>query len=362
MNANPIQAVHQMVGNAGPGNSISNGARLLRRSLRAWGYRADIYAETVAPATSWGDVRPFRRYRPAPGDLLVVHYSQASALIEYVRTLDVPVLLVYHNITPPRFFVGVNPALVQATAQGRAQLPRLRDQTILALADSDFNRRDLEAAGYKHSQVLPVLIPETLSQTPPDPQVAAHLNSGGGVNLLCVGRVAPNKRFEDVIKVLFYYRQIEPRARLFLVGNTANTQPYVAWLRDFVAWLGLDEAVTFTDHVSDAALAAYYRGADAFIYMSEHEGFGIPLVESMRFGAPVIAYAAAATPETLGGAGVLVTEKRFPVIAELVHLIQTDAQMRARLIARQHERARDFAPEQVLCRFRALLEEIAPQV
>ena len=360
MHASPIQAVHQMVGNAGPGNSISNGARLLRAALREWGYHAEIYAETVAPAASWGDVHPFRRYRPAPGDLLVVHYSQASALIEYVRTLDVPVLLVYHNITPPRFFVGVNPALVQATAQGRAQLPRLRDQTILALADSAFNRRDLETAGYKHSQVLPVLIPETLSQATPDPQVAAHLQSG--VNLLCVGRVAPNKRFEDVIKVLFYYRQIEPRARLFLVGSTTNTRPYVAWLRDFVAWLGLEEAVTFTDHVPDAALAAYYRGADAFIYMSEHEGFGIPLVESMRFGAPVIAYAAAATPETLGGAGVLVTEKRFPVIAELVHLIQTDAQVRARLIARQHERARDFAPERVLRRFRALLDEIAHQL
>jgi glycosyltransferase involved in cell wall biosynthesis len=360
MNVSSIQAVHQMVGNAGPGNSISNGARLLRDALRDWGYRADIYAETVAPATSWGDVRPFRRYRPAPSDLLVVHYSQASALIEYVRTLEVPVLLVYHNITPPRFFVGVNPALEQATAQGRTQLPRLRDQSVAAIAVSDFNRRDLEKVGYAQIHKIPVIVPETLSQVTPDPQLLASLENG--VNLLCVGRVAPNKRFEDVIKTLFYYRQIEPCARLFLVGSTANTRPYAAWLRDFVAWLGLEEAVTFTGHVSDAALAAYYRGADAFVYMSEHEGFGIPLVESMRFGVPVIAYAAAAVPETLGGAGVLVTEKRFPVIAELLHVIQSDAQVRGRLIARQHARARDFAPEQVLHQFRALLDEIAPQL
>ena len=350
-----IRAVHQMLVNAGPGNSISQGARLLRSALREWGYAADLYAETVSPAIVWEDVRAFRRYRPAAGDLLIVHYTQASPLIDYVTTLDVPVMLVYHNITPAHYFAGVNPRLVQATARGYAQLPALRRQTVCAIADSEFNCRDLKAVGYDSPRVLPVIVPETLSQLPPDPQVLQQLATG--VNLLCVGRIAPNKRFEDVIKVLFYYRQIEPQARLTLVGSGRNTVPYLAWLKDFVTYLGLDDAVTFTGYIPDAAVTAYYQGADAFVYMSEHEGFGIPLVESMRFGLPILAYAAAAVPETLGDAGIIVTEKKYPVIAELLHLLHTDADLRRRLIAQQHARVRAFAPERILARFRHVLSD-----
>lgn len=349
-----IQNVHQMVGNAGPGNSVSAGALVLRSKLHAWGYDSAIYAETVAPTSTWGDILPFERYKPTNADLLIFHYTDASPLSDYVKTLDVPLILVYHNVTPPEFFVGANAKVVQYTQRGRAELIAFREQTLLALADSEFNQRDLIEAGYTHTDVIPVIIPNTLQQVTPDANILAQLKDG--VNLLCVGRVVPNKRFEDVIKTLFYYRQIEPQAHLFLVGHT-HTRPYVQWLHSLVAWLGLDKAVTFTGQVSDAALAAYYRRSDVFVYMSEHEGFGIPLVEAMRFGVPVIAYASTAVPETLGGAGILVTQKRFAVVAELIHLLQTDAELRQRIVARQLERARAFEPDVALAGFRELLEQ-----
>jgi glycosyltransferase involved in cell wall biosynthesis len=265
-------------------------------------------------------------------------------------------VLVYHNVTPPRYFSGVNPAVALRTQDGQAELSRFRERTVLALGDSEFNRHDLINAGYTCTAVLPVIVPENLQRVTPDGVVLDQLK--GGVNLLCVGRVVPNKRHEDVIKVLFYYRHIEPKARLFLVGHTRYYQPYVYWLRGLVTWLGLAEAVTFTGHVSDAALAAYYRGSDVFVYMSEHEGFGVPLVECMRFDVPIIAYDSTAVPETLGGAGVLVRSKRFPVVAELVHLLQTDTALRAQVTARQRERARDFAPDLVVEQFRGHLDAV----
>jgi glycosyltransferase involved in cell wall biosynthesis len=346
--------IHQFLGNAGPGNSISAGAQLLCDALREWGYTSELYAETVAPASAWGDVRHFRRYHPHPADVLILHYTQASALADYVRTLACPLILIYHNVTPARFFVGANPDVVATTQRGLAELATFRAQTVLALAVSAFNRSDLIAAGYTRTAVVPLIIPETLRHTAPD---AAVLNTlADGVNLLCVGRIAPNKRYEDVIKVLYYYRQIEPAARLFLVGHTEYTGPYVAWLRQLIAWLGLEDAVTFTGHISDAALAAYYRRAAAFLYMSEHEGFGMPLIESMRFDVPVVAYAGAAIPETLGGAGLLVREKHFPVVAEALHLLQTDAALRAQILARQRARAQDFAPATILAQLRAQIE------
>jgi len=351
-----MRNVHQMVGNAGPGNSISAGALVLRSRLRAWGYNSDIYAESVAPASAWGDILPFTRYKPGAADLLIFHYFQVSPLLDFVKAQRVPLLLVYHNVTPSRFFVGASLETVLRTRRGQAELPAFREQTLVALADSEFNRRDLIEAGYTRTGIVPVIIPDTLRQVSPDADVLAQLQDS--VNLLCVGRVAPNKRPEDVIKAFFYYRQIEARARLFFVGHTTYTRPYVHWLRGLVAWLGLEGVVTFTGHVSDAALAAYYRRADVYVYMSEHEGFGIPLVESMRFGVPIIAYASSAVPETLGGAGILMRKKQFPVVAELIHLLQTDPALRAQVLARQQERARDFAPDVVLERFRGYLDAV----
>jgi len=354
-----IRNVHQMVGNAGPGNSVSAGAFVLRSGLRAWGYDSEIYAETVAPASSWGDISPFARYRPGDSDLLILHYTHASPLSDYVKQLDVPLILVYHNVTPPRFFVGANTQVALRARRGRAELPAFRERALLTLADSEFNRRDLIAAGYTQTHVLPIIIPNTLQQITPDANILTQLKDS--VNLLCVGRMVPNKRFEDVIKTLYYYRQIEPQAHLFLAGHT-RTRPYVQWMHSLVAWLGLDKAVTFTGQVSDAALAAYYRRSDVFVYMSEHEGFGIPLVESMRFDVPIVAYASTAIPETLGDAGILVTQKRFPVVAELIHLLQTDADLRKHIIARQRERARTFEPDVVLASFRELLEQTIGQI
>jgi glycosyltransferase involved in cell wall biosynthesis len=349
-----------MVGNAGPGNSISAGARVLRSALREWGYGSQIYAETVAPASTWGDILAYRRYTPKPSDLLILHYTLASPQTEFIKSLDVPLVLIYHNVTPPHFLVGANQQVASRAATGRNQLPSLRKQTILALGVSEFNRRDLVAAGYTRTGVVPVLIPEDLLRTPADPEVMERLKDS--VNLLCVGRVAPNKRLEDVIKVLYYYRQIEPSARLFLAGHTEYYAPYVRWLRGLVSWLDLENAVTFTGHVSDAALAAYYRRTDVFVYMSEHEGFGIPLVESMRFGVPVIAFASTAVPETLGGAGILVTRKHFPVVAEIIHLLQSDADLREKVIARQTIRAQELAPDRTLEQIRSHLDVVIDEL
>lgn len=355
-----VRNVHQMVGNAGPGNSISAGSRALRSALREWGYNSQIYAETVAPASSWGDILPFGRYKPGDSDLLILHYTQVSPMTDYVRALTVPVMLVYHNVTPSRFFVGANASVALRAQSARTELPVFRDQTLLALGDSKFNQRDLVEAGYTRTAVVPVIMPEDLLRISPDADILHQL--ADGVNLLCVGRVAPNKRAEDLIKTLYYYRQIEPGARLFLVGHTAYYGPYVQWLRGLVTWLGLEGAVVFTGHVSDAALAAYYRKADVFVYMSEHEGFGIPLVESMRFGVPIIAYASTAIPETLGGAGIVVRRKHFPIVAELIHLLQTDSAIRAQVIARQRERAKDFAPDAVLEQFRGHLDAVIDEL
>ncbi len=101
--------------------------------------------------------------------------------------------------------------------------------------------------------------------------------------------------------------------------------------------LGIDNVV-FTGPVTQTVLNALYERADIFLCMSEHEGFCIPLLESMVHSVPVLAYSAGAVPETLDGAGILFAEKNFEMIAEMLGRVVKDGPLRFGVIARQIDR------------------------
>ncbi len=351
-----IHAIHQLLGKSTPGYSVSNYALALQEAFQQWGFHSIIYANEVAPKQG-RRVQPLRKFRPRPNDLLILHYVMANEVTAWLKQYpQQPLILSYHNVTPSHFFTGVGGQYAQGTAQSQSELKQFQAQTKLAFTFSHFNRQDLEIAGYTNIKTIPLLMPTMLQELPPDPDVmsAAHTHP----NLLFVGRIAPNKRCEDVIKILHQYRQIDPAAHLYLVGPTHHMQPYSDWLYDFVRQYHLEDAVTFTGYVSDEELAAYYRQADIFIMMSEHEGFGIPLIEAMRFDLPVIAYNGSAVSETMGGAGILIQQKQYDVIATLIQIIYSDSDLRQKIIHAQRERIQAFAPEQVLSQLQAILEEL----
>ena len=350
-----FRTVHQIVGLCSRGNAVADHALALQDALRDWGYDSWIYASDIAP-TLQTRARPLHQYRPQPDkkEMLILHYASANEGTNLVKQVEVPLILNYHNVTPPEFLTGVGGTITQSVRRGREELASFADRTRLALAVSAYNQQDLVAAGFEKTAVLPILMPLTLQQQQPDPSIKPQHKT----NFLFVGRLMPNKRCEDVIKLLYCYRQISSDVHLHLVGADHLAPRYVKWLRQFIDQLNLANEVTLTGHVSNAALAAYYRISDMFITMSEHEGFCIPLIESMRFDLPVVAYASSAIPETLGGAGVLLHKKAYPIAAELVHKILTDAQLRQKIIAQQQQRVKCFAPEIVLGQFHQLLQEI----
>ncbi|MBK8905045.1 MAG: glycosyltransferase [Anaerolineaceae bacterium] len=345
------QAIHQVIGKSSPGYSVSDYALALQDALQSWGYASTIFASEVDP-TLGSRVRPLRSYKSQANDLLILHYALANEVTDWVKTFDVPLIFCYHNVTPPHFFTGVGGTLQQASQRGEAELKQFATRARLTLTYSQFSAQALEAAGFHNIHVLPLIMPTTLQQLTPDHRVQKK----PGTNLLFVGRIAPNKRCEDILKVLYVYRQIDPQAHLFLVGARRYVPVYAAWLKELIERFQLQDAVTFTGHVSFEALAAYYRTADVYISMSEHEGFGIPLVESMRFNLPVIAYDCTAVPEVLGSSGVLIKQKRFDVIAELIHQIQTDTDLKQKIIWQQQQQVQKFAPERVLEQMHTLIE------
>jgi glycosyltransferase involved in cell wall biosynthesis len=185
----------------------------------------------------------------------------------------------------------------------------------------------------------------------------------GGPNLLFVGRLVPNKRQEDLVKLLHACRRILPTARLFLVG-VEWVAGYADWLAELARSLGVEDRVVMPGRVSQPDLLAYYRLANLYVSMSEHEGFGKPLVESMYLGVPVLAFAAGAVEETLGGCGVLFRHKHYPALAELVDLLLADEGLRERLVARGRARAAAFLAPAVreqwgdyLCGYHEIFDE-----
>jgi len=326
---------HQMLSALSYGDAIGNEALRIQAILRSQGYESEIFAEAVHPEMS-GLARKLWEYRKvsSPDNLLILHFSIGAGVSTYAYHLPDPLLLIYHNITPARWFTEFHPRLASLCYHGRRELAAFRRRARLALGDSEFNRTELESMGFQPTDVLPLLVNRRQLETPPNP-VVLQMFDDDKTNFLFVGRTLPNKRIEDVIKVFCYYQRfIDPNCRLLLVGESHGFERYFDALVRLVDDLALEDVV-FAGHVDTDDLVAYYEVADLFLSMSEHEGFCAPLLEAFWFGLPVMAFDGGAVAETLGGAGILLQEKSFDKIAEMAFLLVHDESLKERVVAGQ---------------------------
>jgi glycosyltransferase involved in cell wall biosynthesis len=339
------------------GDAIGDSARLMRDAFRRWGHQADVYALEL-DADLEDDGRRFAEWRPGePADVVILHYALPSPLTAALRAHRGRRVLLHHNITPPEFFLGYDPEMARICAIGREEWKQLRGEVDLALADSEFNRRELQEAGFPRTGVLPILLDFQRYREPSAAALEAMLRDDR-TNLLFVGRVTPNKRQEDLVRLAAYWKRfISPDVRLILVGKLPRRRQYLDALQSFLYEEGFTPwEVVLTGHVTHAELLACYRSAGLFVSMSEHEGFGVPLVEAMLMRVPIVAYATTAVADTLGDAGVQFREKVYAEMAEVGHRLTTDALLREAVLAGQDERLRAFAPASVESRLRTHLQ------
>jgi glycosyltransferase involved in cell wall biosynthesis len=351
--------VHQFSPTASFGDAISNQMLSLQRILRTQGHESEIFCEQL-PLHFEGQARTVAEYGAYSSGqgVLLCHFglSYSAMTLSWLRQVPDRKVLIYHNITPHSYFVGVNIAVMEAAKAGREQLSLLRPWMQAGWGDSDFNCDELRAYGWDHVGTLPIVFSPGNYAVRPSRKITRRYRSR--FNVLHVGRVSPNKRLEDLILVFYYLkRHVRPDARLILVGSTRGMQPYLEYLQRLVAQLGLADVV-FAGHVSKSDLVAFYRSADLYLCMSEHEGCCVPLLESMHFGVPIVAYDATAVPETLGGSGVLVKDKNYPAVAELIGVLAERKTLRNRIVVRQRERLEDFGPKSVGDRLQTLLRDL----
>lgn len=341
-------AIHQVLATLGYGDAIGHEVLGIQRVLRAAGYQSEIFVQTADHRLEDRTV-DYRELPDAshPDNILIHHFSIGSRASRVAYALPDRMALVYHNITPPEYFVGINKLLVKFCFLGRRELAFYRHRCDLALGDSEFNRQELEAIGFPSTGVLPV-VPDFAHLSGPANYMQAGAFDDGWANLLFVGRIIPNKRIENVIRAFHAYKTcFNPRSRLLLVGSHGGFEKYLALLHAFIADIGASD-VHFLGHVSDEELTAYYEIADVFLCASEHEGFCVPLVEAFHMGVPVIAYAATAVPATMDGGGVLYTDRNPAHIAAIVDEVVGNRALVDRIVAAQDAalarlQARDFA-------------------
>jgi glycosyltransferase involved in cell wall biosynthesis len=330
-----VTAIHQFVPTLTRGDAIGHHVLELRDVLRGMGVRSEIFAAEIHPDVA-SDARPYREYtgRDGPAGLLY-HGSTASPIVTFLADRPEPKLVDYHNVTPAAFFTGWDPVQAMRLRAARGEIAALVRAAPLVIAHSRFSARDVAAWGHRDPTVAPVLGGSFLDPDPAGPDAAP---AGGddrpeGPSWLFVGRRAPNKAQHRLVDALVIFRRIYGiGAHLHLVGADAP-RAYGDALTRLAAAAGVADAVHVHDALSAAELAALYRRADVFVSASVHEGYCVPVLEAMHFGVPVVARAAAAVPETAGGAAVLVPGDSASMLAVAVHRVLSDPALRDELVA-----------------------------
>lgn len=349
--------IYQVLPTISYGDAVGNDALAILNILIDQGYETAIYAEGIDKRVDSKFVYSLKKFpKVYEKDIVLYHFSIGTELNYWIAKLKCRKILIYHNVTPFTFFKDYNRQLYNLTYQGKEGLEYLKDKIDYCWADSEFNKNDLIKNGYKCKiDVLPIIIPFQDYEKNPNNQVLKKYDDDW-VNILFVGRIVPNKKFEDIIKAFYYYKTfINAKSRLILVGSHLGNEIYYNKLLAYVFQLGLSD-VLFTGHIRFDEILAYYKIADVFLSMSEHEGFCVPLIESMYFDLPIIAYNAAAVPDTLNGSGILISEKNPALVAKLIESLVLDKGFRQSIISEERIRLEDYSYKKISSKLIELLK------
>jgi glycosyltransferase involved in cell wall biosynthesis len=325
------------------GDALSHFAVMVAEALRRFGWDAQILAPIVHPAM----LRHGRRARRLPGDLrrddrVLLAHSTASPWTAQIADVAAPAIMLYTGVTPPELCEPRAPHLVGPLRKAQADLAAIAPRLAGAICTSRTAATELAdlTGGTVKSAVVPLVIDESLY--PVDEQALSR-PVGRPPRLLVVGRVAPHKRVEEALAIHTHVqRTLDPDVHLDIVGDITLCPDYVEWLCAWPSGAAL-AAPRLCGKVPFEHLLARYREADVLLFLSAHEGFGVPLLEAMWLGVPIVAAACPGTVETLDGAGLIANHRHIVGLAELVELVLTDDALRRRLIAAGRERAKHFS-------------------
>ena len=350
-------AVDLLIPQMATADATSNHTRLIRELLE----ERDIDVRIVVERKNRSDSNtiPIEKWK-GEAQVSILQHSIGSEVAQFVIRRNAPIVLNYHNITPASYFQVWQPDLAKSVQRGRQQLSQLAPLTRRGIADSEFNAKELRGLGIDDVVVAPVLW-QLGSSAPPTDRDDGPVDENGGT-VLFVGRLAPNKCQHDLVAAFAVLSRFRPQSRLVLVGDASPPQ-YLQSLKSLARRLNVHNRVVFAGKVSDKNLLQWYQLSDVLACASEHEGFGVPLVEAMANGLPVVAYSAAAVGETLNDSGIVLSDKRPATMALALHRVLGESHLRNSLRHRGLKSAHRFdisvTRKQMWIALKDLLEEEA---
>jgi glycosyltransferase involved in cell wall biosynthesis len=283
-------------------------------------------------------------------DSILYHYCGCCEWSGYINSVELPTkILFFHNITPPHFFQN-GTSEYASVVNGWMQLPDM-DNFDLYVALSQYSLNVLQQSIPKklNTFIMPMLVDKNLIRNKPySVLLTEQLRQQFRFHMIFVGRVWPHKKQLDLVKFAHYYKSVvNDDFHISIIGG--GMASYIEEVKVLIKKYGLEGHVTIVGKVTDEDLYAYYRAADVYLSMSEHEGFGTPLAEAMVFDVPVVAYGVTAIPETVGDNGCIFYEKNYQFISTLISQLYTDPVFRQQVIEKQHEQLNKYSEESV-CR------------
>ena len=340
-----MKAFHQFTAGFSSGDAITNEALTIQAIIRSWGYDSEIFTDALRNRSEMRnlahDAADYAK-NCSPDDIVLLHLSIGSIVNDIFADLPCRKAILYHNITPPHYFDLINPEIAHNLEHGRRQMKALAGKADINMADSNYNAMELQEQKYNDVKVLPLIMDFSKLESKPDSAILKQFNDDT-VNILFVGRCVPNKCLEDLLDAFAVFNQtVQPQSRLIHVGSSTGAERYRDILSTQANELDIRDHVHFIGSVSQSSLNAFYKCADLFLCMSEHEGFCIPIIESFVNQVPVLAFDVAAVPDTMGGAGVLFKEKKYEAIAEMMGKLTKSNALRQAVLDGQKARLNKF--------------------
>jgi glycosyltransferase involved in cell wall biosynthesis len=342
-------SIHQFHSGTSVGDAITNQMLNLQQILWRMGYNSEVFAEHI-PDGLRQRVRSFSDLNDEESSLLLIHHSMGHRLFNRLMEHRGPVATIFHNITPPDQLD--HPEQRYFSRLGRHQLSLLAKKSMFGVADSNYNRLEMHRAGFTNIEVIPV-------RTDYSEFESARQSRQRERDWLFVGRVVPNKRQLEIVQAFAaFLRSADNGENLYLIGSHYSSE-YVRLINNAIESLGLVGRVILPGMVSQEELVNRYTRAGVFVSLSTHEGFGVPLLEAMASGVPIVAVTSSAVTETLGGAGILLVDDSPESVASSARSVLYDDGVHATTVWRQDLRLSRIVKFDTPAAFHRVLTRVA---
>jgi glycosyltransferase involved in cell wall biosynthesis len=336
-----IKTIHQYTPSVAFGDSITNALLYTQRLLKDLGYDSKIYiSKDCVDFRLREDIYHISEYIEDESNTLFYHFSIGDLNHDKVLQFLDKKILVYHNITPSFYFKD-DPKSRTLTTLGRKQLRDSASYFIGCFADSKYNAKELIYYGYKNPQVLTLLV-DIQKHDKNNLNIKLIQKNSHLYNIIFVGRVVPNKAQHQLIDTIQALKiQGVKNLKLHIIGG-ASDEKYMNFLHRYAQGLDILREVNIVGKVSDDDLVSYYALGDLYLSLSNHEGFGMPLVEAMQNDMPVLSFDAGGTSSAVPKECLL--DKKSPTyVAKKIIDLQKNPQFRVELVKKQQQKLKEFA-------------------